>query len=113
MDASPKFQRYSTAVTHQELESVFRAVAPLVEAVLKQLLKSKGSKHEHSSLGPAIADLHQRGIGGKPLWSQLNHILKFARDLEGHGASLPDPVLRIACENSFGLIPQLAALFPR
>jgi hypothetical protein len=45
--------------------------------------------------------------------SQLNHVLKFGRDLTQHGAAMPEPVLRIAAQNLFELAPQLAALFPR
>lgn len=58
-------------------------------------------------------DLQSRGVASPALLSQLNHILKFARDLSQHGESLPQAVLRIACENAFELIPQLAALWPR
>ena len=34
-------------------------------------------------------------------------------ELTDVGADIPAAVLRIACENAFELVPQLAALFPR
>jgi hypothetical protein len=106
-------QRYDLASTPIELQSVFRAVAPSVEAIAKQLLKDAGSKRSHASLGPVIGELQERRIGGVPLWTQLNHVLKFGRDLEEHGTTLPEPVLRIACANAFELVPQLASLMPQ
>ena len=59
-----------------------------------------------------IGELVRRRLGSVGLWSQLNHILSFGRELTEHGEELPEPVLRIACENAFELVPQLAALFP-
>jgi hypothetical protein len=106
-------QRYDLAFTPIELESVFRAVAPSVEAIAKHLLKASGSKRSHASLGLIIGELQERRIGGVALWTQLNHVLKFSRDLEEHGTSLPEPVLRIACANAFELVPQLASLLPQ
>ena len=108
-----EYRRYSTATSPAELASVFRAVAPEVESIVKELLSAHGSLSAHANLGTAINDLRSRQIGDIGLWSQLSHIIKFSRDLEGHGTALSEPVLRIACENAFNLVPQLAALFPR
>lgn len=107
-----EYGRYTTARTAVELDSVFRAVAPIVEKVVKDVLLAGGSSSQHSSLGPAINDMRQRHIGNIGLWAELSHVLKFTRDLSQHGTSLPEPVLRIACENCFQLLPQLAALYP-
>jgi len=112
-DIELEYRRYSAAMTDTELESVFKAASPVVEAIAKRLLAAHGSSQHHPSLGPVIADLQSRGLAGPALLSQLNHILKFARDLSQHGTSLPQPVLRIACENAFELVPQLGALWPR
>lgn len=108
-----EYQRYGSATSPTELLSVLKAVAPVVEAVAKDLLRAFGSKQVHSSLGPVIGELQSRGIGDAVLWSELNHVLKFTRDLAGHGAHLSEAVLRIACENAFELLLKLAALFPR
>lgn len=105
-------QRYDAAQTVTELESVFRATAPVVEAVLRSLLKKIHPDREFTSLGKMIAILERDKVGDLGLWSQLNHILAFSRDIEEHGHQLPEPVVRIACENAFGLAIQLAALFP-
>lgn len=107
-----EYRRYRTSVSRAELESVFRAIAPVVESIAKELAVAHGSS-EPGTLGPAIAELHNRGIGGVGLDTQLNHILKFARDLSLHGVSMPEPVLRMASENAFELVPQLGSLFPR
>ena len=107
-----EYGRYSTARTAVELDSVFRAVAPIVEKVVKDVLTACGSTIQHGSLGPAINDMRQRGIGNVGLWAELSHVLKFTRDFSQHGTSLPEPVLRIACENCFQLLPQLGALYP-
>jgi len=104
-------RRYDVANTETELMSVFRAVPPLVETVVRELLVNLGSKRDHSTLGPMIADLKGRGVGGVGLWSQLEYVLKFGRDLAQHGTALPLAVLRIACENAFELVPQVAVLF--
>jgi hypothetical protein len=106
-------RRFALASTGVELMSVFRAASPIVEALAKRVLAASGSTRMHPTLGPVIAELQERALGGPALWSQLNHILKFARDLTLHGSSLPEPVLRIACENAFALAPQLASLLPR
>ena len=108
-----EYQRYGHATGATELLSVLKAVAPVVEATVKDLLRANGSRQDHASLGPAISDLQSRGIGGPVLWSELNHVLKFTRDLVGHGSQPSEPVLRIGCENAFDLLLQLAALFPR
>ena len=108
-----EYGRYVTATSTTELESVFRAVAPVVEAIVKETLRANGSRRHHSSLGPAISDLKNRGVGGPGLWMQLDHVLSFPRDLTEHGLPLPVSVLRIACANAFELVPQLASLQPR
>ena len=59
-----------------------------------------------------ISALQQHRIGTRGLLAQLNHILKFGRDLAEHGYAMSEPVLRMACENAFELAPQLGALFP-
>lgn len=106
-----EYRRYSLALSPIELESVFKAIAPLVENLVKDLLRSHGSTVLHASLGPAINEMRERGLGGISVPAQLSYILKFGRDLAQHGESLPLPVLRIACENAFEVIPQLAALY--
>lgn len=103
--------RYQSATTVPELLSVFRATAPMVEAVARDLLANHGSAKSHSSLGPIIADLQSRHVIDIAIVSQLDHVLKFARDLVQHGQQIPLVVLRIACENAFALVPQLGALF--
>jgi hypothetical protein len=108
-----EYQRYGHATSPIELSSVFKAIAPVVELVAKNLLRAHGSKKEHPTLGPVIADLQARGIGNQVLWGELSHVLKFGRDIELHGGQMSESMLRIACENAFELLPQLAALFPR
>ena len=107
-----EYRRYTSAINPHELVSVFRAVAPLVENLLRELLKTRGSSKEFTSIGPMISELQQRNLGSVGLYSQLNHILKFSRDLAEHGITVSEPVLRIACENAFELVPQIASLFP-
>ncbi len=104
--------RYATATSEVELLSVFRATAPIVEAIVRELLTSHGSAKSYAGLGSMIGDLHALKIAPLAILSQLDHVLKFGRDVTEHGHSLPVPVLRIACENAFELPPQLAALFP-
>jgi hypothetical protein len=58
-----------------------------------------------------IGELQAKNVAGIALISQLDHVLKFGRDLAQHGQAMPLAVLRIACENAFELVPQLAALF--
>jgi hypothetical protein len=110
---SLEYGRYSTARTALELESVFKAVAPVVEDMVKDLLTANGSEATYPGLGPAINALRGRGLGNVALYAELSHVLKFARDLASHGAQLSEPVLRIACENCFQLVPQLGALYAR
>lgn len=105
-----EYRRYVAANTRTEIASVFRAVAPLVEAMLRDVLMAKGCTRALPALGPIISELQTRGIGDTHLYSQLNHVLKFARDLEQHGASLGESVLRVACANAFELVPQIGAL---
>ena len=107
-----EYRRYNTAITPGEIISVFRAISPLVENILRDLLHTHGCSRQFPSLGPMISELQQRDLGSVALYSQLNHILKFSRDLAQHGASVSEPVLRIACENAFELVPQLASIFP-
>ena len=106
-------RRFDVARTPTELVSVFRAVAPTVEAIVRGLLKAHRSTKADATLGPMIGEMVSRRLGSVGLWSQLNHILSFGRDLTEHGEELPEPVLRIACENAFELVPQLGALFPQ
>ncbi|MHB1069385.1 MAG: hypothetical protein ACYC1W_05960 [Gemmatimonadaceae bacterium] len=103
--------RYVAASSPDELLSVFRATAPMVEAIVRDLLANRGSQASYPALGPMIADLQSRSIAGPAVITQLNHVLKFARDLATHGQDMPVPVLRIGCEVCFSLAPQLAALF--
>jgi hypothetical protein len=105
-----EWERYSTARTSTELVSVFRALVPFVEAVLGDTLRSHGSAKSNATLPPMIAELQHRQLADRGLLAKLNHIIVFARDLATHGASLSEPVVRIACENTFDLIPQIAAL---
>ena len=105
-----EWERYTTARTSTELVSVFRALVPYLEAVLSDVLRSHGSAKSNSTLAPMIADLQQRQLADRGLLAKLNHIIVFARDLTAHGATLSEPVVRIACENAFELIPQVAAL---
>lgn len=103
--------RFLAARSPAELESVFRATAPIVEAVARDMLRSHGCNRDLSTLGPIISEIQSRGLGGIALVSQLNHVLKFGRDLAEHGHAVSEPVLRIACENAFDLAPQLASLY--
>lgn len=107
-----EYQRFRLATSSAELTSVFRALAPTVEAVLKNLLRAHGSQKVHLSLGTVIAELRERRIGGVGFISQVAHILRFGRDLAQHGNEIPDSVLRLACENAFQLVLQAANLFP-
>lgn len=108
-----EYQRYGSATTETELLSVFKAVGPLVGSVAKDLVRASGGTKEITTLGPAISEMQSRRIGDAVLWAELTHVLKFTRDLTSHGASLSEPVLRIANENAFEVVLKLAALFPR
>jgi hypothetical protein len=105
-----EWARYTVARSAGELLSVFRALAPIAEATVRQVLASHGSRRSDTNLAPMIQELQSRGLGNRALWSKLNHIVVFARDLAEHGDSLTEPVLRIACETVFDLLPQVAAL---
>jgi hypothetical protein len=105
-------QRYELARAPDELASVFRAVAPLLEGIIRRLLRAHGSRREHGSLGPMVGELTERRIGTLGLWSQLSAVHRGARDISLHGEELPVAVLRITTETCFELIPQLGALFP-
>jgi len=104
-------RRYELAHTGPDVNSVFRAVMPILEGVVRKLLRSHGSTKEHGTLGPMIAELVERRIGTRGLWSQLNAVLTSGRDISLHGEDLPVAVLRIATETCFELFPQLGALF--
>lgn len=104
-------RRYEAAATGTELLSVFRSTAPIVESLVRDLLANHGSTKSHPTLGPMLGELQAKSIAGIALISQLDHVLKFGRDLAQHGHVMPLAVLRIACENAFELVPQLAALF--
>jgi len=104
--------RYRAAQSSVELASVFRAVAPLLEGVVRRLLEAHGSKRNHSSLGPMIGELTERRLGTLGLRSQLSAVQSSARDISLHGEELPSAVLRIACETCFELFPQLGMLYP-
>lgn len=105
-----EWNRFATARSEVELASIFRALAPLVEAVLRRVLSTYGSTKAKANLGPMISDLEQRNLGNRGLWSRLNHIVSFARDLAEHGEAVSEPALRVACDEAFDLIPQLSAL---
>jgi hypothetical protein len=104
--------RLAAAGRPEEIVSVFRAVMPTVEAIVRDLLRAAGDGREHSSLGPMIASLRNRGVGDRGVWAQLATIKNSARDIDLHGQELPMSVLRIATEVSFELAPQLGLLFP-
>lgn len=104
--------RYEVAQTTEEVASVFRAVMPVLEGLVRRLLRAHGSDKEHGTLGPMISELRQLSIGTRGLWSQLNAVLNNGRDISLHGEELPVAVLRMACENCFELFPQLGQLFP-
>lgn len=105
--------RYATALSETELVSVFRAISPTVEAVLRDLLVASGASRTFDNLGQMIAELRRRSIGGPDLWARLNNVHRFGRDLLLHGYGLSDTLVRFACENAFTLLPELASLFPR
>lgn len=104
--------RYELAQSSVEVVSVFRAISPILEGVVRRLLRASGSTREHGSLGPMIGELRSRTIGTRGLWSQLNAVMTNGRDISLHGEDLPIAVLRIAAETCFELFPQLAILFP-
>lgn len=108
-----EYDRYAVALTAAELESVFRALAPIVEAVARAALAANGCDRTVESLGPIIQELQSRGLVATGTLAELRHVVKFARDLAQHGTSLPESVLRIACETIFDVLPQLAASTPR
>jgi hypothetical protein len=105
-----EYRRFTTATTHQELVSVFKAIAPEVEGLARAVLQARGVSGSFGSLGSIIREFATRGLGSLGLVSQLRYVQKFARDAIEHGETLPDTVLRIACANAFELLPQLAAL---
>lgn len=105
-------RRCAEAASPAEISSVFRGIMPTLEGLVRSLLEAHGSKRSLPSLGPMIAELKSRGIGGQALTSQLNAVLTFARDLDLHGQTPPTSVVRIATETCFELFPQLARLFP-
>jgi hypothetical protein len=104
-------QRYEAARTAGEVASVFRAVVPMLEGLVRRLLRERGSTREHSSLGPMIQELHERRIGSLGFRSQLSAVHTNGRDISLHGEDLPVAVLRIATEMCFELLPQTGQLF--
>jgi hypothetical protein len=105
--------RYRAAQSSAELASVFRAVAPLLEGVVRRLLEAHGSKRNHTNLGTMIHELTERRLGTLGVRSQLSAVQSSARDISLHGEELPSAVLRIACETCFELFPQLGVLYPQ
>jgi hypothetical protein len=105
-------RRYELAQTAEDVASVFRSVMPVLEGLVRRLLRAHGSKKEHGTLGPMIGELRERGIGTRGLWSQLNAVLTNGRDISLHGEELPIAVLRMVTESCFELFPQLGLLFP-
>lgn len=108
-----EYDRYAVALTAAELESVFRAAAPIVEAVARQALEANGCEKNLDTLGPIIQEIQRRNLVGPGTLAELRYVVKFTRDLAQHGMSLPESVLRIACETIFDVLPQLAAIAPR
>lgn len=104
--------RYEEARSQEQVTSVFRAVAPILERVVKDLLHAHGSTKHHSSIGPMISELRSRSIGDRALWSQLDAVRTCGRDISLHGDDVPLPVLRILTVTCFELFPVLAELFP-
>ena len=87
-------RRYDAAQTAGELESVFKAAAPIVESILRALLQIHFPNRRFATLGPMINAWQQNNIGSYGLWAQLNHILKFGRGLAEHGHTISESVLR-------------------
>lgn len=110
---SLEYRRYATATTRLELMSVFRAIAPVVEEVLRNVLKGLGVKAGLPNLGAMISAFEAHPACNAAALAQLRHILKFARDVSQHGGEFSEPALRIVCETAFALIPQLASSLPR
>ncbi len=106
-------RRYALASTEDELTSVFRAVAPVVENVARRLLTAHGAKGSHKNLGVIIGALQSRQIGNERLWGKLNTVHSWGRDESLHGHGVSQAVLRVLCENAFELLTELADLFPR
>jgi hypothetical protein len=105
-------RRYRLARTPDEIVSVFRAVMPILEGVVRRVLRAHGSEKQYGSLGQMIGELRTRSIGTLGIWSQLNAVLTNGRDISLHGEELPVAVLRIVTESCFELFPQLVSLFP-
>src|SRR5690606_19859262 len=104
-------QRYEAALTGLELTSVFRAIVPILEGVIRRLLQARGATREHTSLGPMIQEMTQRRLGTLGLRSQISAVQTAARDISLHGEHVPPAVLRIATETVFELFPQIGVLF--
>lgn len=105
-----EYGRFTSATTQQELISVYKAIAPELEGLVRDVLAHVGGKPSSENLGQMIAELQSRRLASLSIVSQLRHVHKFARDMAEHGESLPDPVLRIACANAFAVMPAIAAL---
>lgn len=107
-----EWDRFSTAGSSLELASVYRALVPEVERLLRSVLRQHGSRKADTNLRPMIAELETLRLGDRGFWSTLRHIVNFMRDLTEHGQDVSEATLRIACETTFGLIPQIASLAP-
>jgi hypothetical protein len=105
-----EWNRYVVARSQAELLSVFRALAPIVEAILRDILASHASKKVDGTLSTMIGDVAQRKLASRALLSKLNHIVLFSRDLTEHGGEQGEGVLRVVCENAFEVVGELAAI---
>ena len=105
-------QRYEVAQTPAEVASVFRALAPILEGVLRRLLQAHGSRHQLPTLGPMIGEMTRRDIGSLGTRSQLGAVQNHGRDISLHGEDVPVVVLRIVTEICFKLFSELGGLFP-
>lgn len=105
-------RRYELAQTPQELASVFRAIVPILEGVVRRLLRAHGGERDYGTLGPMIGELRKRKIGTRGTWTQLTAVKTTGRDISLHGEELPVAVLRIVTVTCFELFPQLGLLFP-
>lgn len=104
--------RFQFSQTSSEIVSVFRAIMPTVESVVRRLLTAHGAKNELASLGPMIAQLKNRGIGTRGLWSELSGLQTLARDVALHGHDMSPTFLKFGCSACFDVILQLGSFFP-
>lgn len=108
--------RYVRATTAAELAAVFRTVAPVVETLLRDVLQAHGSRRSYRGMAPILRDLKKRNVGDRRLRGLANHVHGFTGELERRERGDDHPTegeLRIACENSFELVPRIAALADR